>query len=552
MKFNIGEFFGSLVMHFSKLPTAQKIAIPFLLVSSMGIIIFVSNWASKPEYATLFSDLAETDAAAVVEYLKDNKIGFVLADNGSTVKVTPADSVHQVRLELAAGGMPRNGRVGLELFNESSLGLTGFAEKINFVRGLQGELERTIGSIEAVKAVRVHITNPDRSVFITRDVLPTASVLLRVRPGAELTKLQIKGITNLVANSVERLTPENVTVLDSSGQLLNETHSEEELQGADVTKLDYQRRFEATLSERIEKMLSKIMGPGSAVARVSAEFDFSRREREEESFDPAGQVARSERSVQEAAGLGGEGGIPGVISNLTTEPPVLNAPNGGDSGNNSRRESVTNYEVSRAVSRTVSAAGKLQRISVAVLVDGKHVTVGEPAEDGAVQKEYQALPAEMVAKIENLVKQAVGFDADRGDTVTVENIQFFEPDPAIAKEMDTAEGEAFTTSLISMAVPAVLGLMFLLLVVRPLIKGVMAPARAETDLRNLLPRGVDELSGRISSERSNIGGGGGGGAAGGAVNVEELEELLAENSRMVKSNPQQAALLIQSWLNEGS
>ncbi|MCC6933486.1 MAG: flagellar M-ring protein FliF [Deltaproteobacteria bacterium] len=549
MKFDIGAIFSQIVSMYMRMPLAQKIALPFLIAGSVFAITFVSRWASRPDYALLFSGLQESDAASVVQYLKDKKIGFQLRDNGSAVEITPPDKVNEIRLDLASSGLPKGGNVGYEIFKDNALGRTAFAEKTMYIQALQGELERTIQSIGAIKNVRVHITKPERSVYTTKDVLPTASVLISLKPGSELTPLQIKGISNLVSNAVERLTPENVTIVDTAGNLLNEKKDAEALGGADVTRIDYQRKMESTYERRIESMLSEILGAGKAIARVTADLNFSKFEKEEEVFDPAGKVTRSERSVSEKAGLTAEGGQPGVVSNLTNQPGMLNAP---DSAKNSnvRAESVTNYEVSRSVSRTTTQLGKINRLSVAVLVDGQYLGASGVEEEGAAENEYKPLTLEMMKQIDNLVKQAVGYDSSRGDVISVENIRFHAPDQSLEKVMSAANSNQMLYSVGSWALPLVLIVLFFTVIVRPMIRFLLNPTEAEVDLSRLLPAGIEELEAELEGERKRM-------TVlpeienGPVIDIEELEGLLAENSRMVRENPQQAALLIRYWLNEG-
>ena len=549
MKFDIGAIFGQLVSMFVRLPLAQKIAIPFFAAGSMFAIIFVSRWANQPDYALLYSGLQEADAANVVQYLKDKKIGFQLRDNGTAIDITPPSKVSELRLELASSGIPKGGNVGYEVFKENALGRTSFAERTIYIQALQGELERTIQSIDAVRSVRVHITKPDRSVFASKDVLPTASVLLSLKPSSELTARQVKGIANLVSNAVERLNPENVTIVDTRGNLLNEKTSEEESGGADVTRLEYQRKYENAYERRIESMLAEILGSGKAVARVTADLNFNKFEKEEEVFDPAGKVARSERAVSENSGQSAEGGVPGVSSNLSNQQGLLTAPD-SSKGGNGRSETVTNYEVSRSVSRTQSQMGKLNRLSVAVLVDGQYSGGTGADNEPNSAKEFHALSTETMKQIDNLVKQAVGYDATRGDIVTVENIRFHTPDQSLEQVMADSAGKQMLVGVGSWALPLVLILLFFFVIVRPMMRFLLNPTEAEVDLSRLLPAGIEELEAELEAERRrmtvlpDI-------QQGPVVDIEELEGLLSENSRLVRENPQQAALLIRYWLNEG-
>ncbi len=551
MKFDLLAMFEGLVGSYAKLPLSQKVALPIFVFGTMGIFYFVTSWATRPDYAVLFSDLDEADAGQVVERLKDEKVTYRLRGDGKTIDITPPSMVHEMRLRLASGGLPKSGNVGLEVLNEVGLGSTVFQQQVLYHRGIQGELERTIQSIDAVRSVRVHITLPPKSVFAKEEIHPTASVLLRLKAGMELKPDQIKGIANLVSHSVERLTPENVTILDSHGNLLNDKKGEALSQGVNLTRIDYQRGLEKGYSDRIESMLVSVLGPGRAVARVNLDLDFSQQEKEEEAFDPGSQIARSERSVEESAGAAAQGGVPGVVSNLTNEPSLLGAPNSG-SGGNVRKESVKNYEVSRAVSKTISAAGKLLRASVAVLVDGQYLPaplLADGTPDPNVKPSYQPLAPEMMKQIESLVKQAVGFDSTRGDSVTVENIRFHEVDGSLAEILAQDEKSEMFFRIGEWLIPALLIAIFFFIFVRPLVKFLSKPTESEVDLSRLLPAGIEELEAELQAERSKVQALPEG--VGPTIDIEELEELLAENSRIVKDNPQQAALLIRYWINEG-
>jgi flagellar M-ring protein FliF len=550
MAFDPGKIFENIVGLYVRLPLAQKIALPLLVAGSMATIIFVSHWATEPEYQTLFSGLEEPDAAAVVEYLKDHKLGYKLIDEGKTIAVTPPSIVHEVRLELSAAGLPKGGTKGYELFEKPIFGATAQMEQQLKLMATQGELERTIQSIDAVRVARVHLSIPERSAFVKRDTVPTAAVLLRLKPGMELTPAQVKGIAHLVAGSIDRLKPDNVTIMDSHGNMLSEKNESSDLNGADVKRLDYQRQIEASYAKRIESMLAEILGAGRAVAKVTADLDFSKFEKEEEAYDPAGIVTRSERTIEENAGSKAEGGVAGVVSNLTNDPNLVTPP---DSGKNTsvHRENVKNYEVSRAVSRTSQAVGKIQRLSVAVLVDGQYIKVPTNEKDEAGQPktvdQYRPLAPDMMRKIENLVKQAVGFDSGRGDTVSVENIKFLSDD-TLDRAMAEIE-KKWWEKILPVVAPVLSVLFFFLFLVRPLIKFLVTPSDSEVDLSRLLPAGVAELEAELEAERAKLGSIPEIQAP--AVDIEELEAILAENSRIVKDNPQQAALLIRYWLNDG-
>jgi flagellar M-ring protein FliF len=498
----------------------------------------------------LFSNLRGNSAASVIQQLKDKKIAYTLQDNGQTVLVAPPSIINELRLELASNGIPSNGSIGFEVFKESSFGRTGFVEKIMGVQALQGELERTIASISAVQSVRVHITKPDRSVFVSKDILPTASVFLDLKAGGGLEKKQIKGITNLVANAVEGLVPENITIVDEQGNQLS-YKADAELDGLDISRFDYQKKLEQTYEKRIESMLSGILGDGKAIARVTAELDFNKVEKEEEVYDPASKVTRSERLLSDKMpGAEEVGGVSGVMSNLQNQQGLLKAPDGQNAVG--RKESIVNYEISRSISRTKAQLGRLSRLSVAVLVDGNYIA---PA--GAEESEYKPLSAEMIKQIENLVKQSVGYDSARGDMVTVENIRFIEPVGGSSLAGTKAgmnfdwKNKTFLMELGQVVVPLLISLLFFVFMVRPLVKTLLAkPTDADVDLSRLLPSGIQELEAELEAERKKLSTSVESNEVG-AIDIEELEGLIEGNAKMVKENPQQTALLIRHWLNEG-
>ncbi len=531
-----------------KLPLTQKILFPFLILFSISAIMYVSKMATQPDYTVLYSDLSTADAAGVVERLKELKIAYRI--EGSTISISPPEAVHELRMTLASEGLPKTGTVGFELFDGTNFATTTMGELVKKQRALQGELERTIMSLDGVTSARVHISQPEKTIFAKQAQDPGASVLLKLRPGAELDKKQIRGIANFVASGVEGLKPENVTIIDVYGNLLTPKDEDGEELGADATRLQYAREIEKGYVQRIEAMLAKVLGPGRVVARVTADLDFSANEREEESFDPGGKVLRSERSIEEGSGAAaGKGGVAGVQTNLTNDPKLL-APPDATTEASARRENVKNFEVSRAITKTSQARGKLVRLSAAVLVDGLYNDgdAGADAKAGAKSKKaFVPLSQEMLAQVEGIVKSAVGYDGSRGDVVTVENVPFFQPDESLKEELAKAEQMNMIFRFGSMGVPVLALLLFVFVLLRPMVKFLITPTDAEVDLSRLLPTGIQELEAELDAERSK--------AVipefEPAVDLEQLGEIMAENSRLVKENPQQAALLIRYWLNDG-
>ena len=566
------------------LPLGHKIIIPALCIFPVWALVYVSKLATEPDYTVLYSDLAPSDAGAVIERLKEMKTKYKL--DGDTISVSPPDSVHELRISLASEGLPKTGTVGFELFDGTNFATTTMGELVKKQRALQGELERTIMSLDSVLSARVHISQPEKTIFAKQAQEAGASVLLKIRPGSELDKKQIRGIANFVANGVEGLKPENVTIIDVYGNLLTPKDDEGDELGADATRLTYTREVEKSYAQRIETMLAKVLGPGKVVARVTADLDFSSNEREEESFDPGGQVTRSERVVEEGVGGGtARGGVPGVAANLSNDPNLLSAP-GGSSESNSRRENVKNFEVSRAIVKSSQAKGKLLRLSAAVLVDGKYEDVplstnGSVVEDAVAaprtEKVFKSLSPETLAQVEGIVKSAIGFDSARGDVVTVENIPFFQANDGLLDELAKAAEMNAWYRYGALSVPLLALLMFGFFVLRPMMKFLTSTPEMEIDITRLMPQGMQ--MGALNAPGEPTGKGKEATKAGeaaaeesgeafaqpgdvpaakpglpdldGPVDMEQLGEIMAESSRLVKENPNQAALLIRYWLNEG-
>lgn len=537
---------GNLFEGYLKLPLVQKILFPLLIVASVAGIVFVSKWASQPDYAVLFSDLKQVDSATIVEKLKEKQVKYQIRGNGDIIAVSPPEMVHELRLSLAAEGLPKGGTVGFEIFDNTNFGTTSFVEKLKFVRAIQGELERTISSLDSVSSAKVHITQPEKTVFMKNKIPTTASVMLKLNIGNGLSKEQIRGIVNLVSGSVEGLTPENVTIVDSTGKLLTSQDDIKDEFDIDSERLNYQQSLEKAYSNRIEQMLMRVIGPEKVVAKVTAEIDFSSSQREEESYDPSGKVIRSEKSIEEGVGTSQRGGVPGVVSNLTRDTNLL-APQGIGEENSNRAEKVKNYEISKSISKSISPKGKLIRLSVAVLVDGTYKVIAPATDTTPEQKEFVPLGEDTMQRIESLVKSAVGYDPNRGDVVTVENIPFYETDDNFVKIMEKQESQDLIFKAITKAVPIIFILLFFFVLVKPLIKFLITPTDAEIDLSRLLPSGLEELEQELEQEKAKVKIP----TFEPAVDLDQLEDLLAENSRLVKENPQQAALLIRYWLNDG-
>jgi flagellar M-ring protein FliF len=360
----------------------------------------------RMNYAPLYTNLSPQDGAAIVKELEAAKVPYGISGGGAVIEV-PRGVVYQTRLKLAGKGVPAGSGVGFEIFEKTPFGVSEFTQQVNYLRAMQGELSRTINSIAAVQSSRVHLAIPSRSNFLGPEEKPSASVVVELQAGYHLSPDQVQGIVNLVASSVPKLTSDRVTVIDSSGRPLKEivpAVASSEAEKLNVLKLNHEQEIE----RRIETMLDPVLGPGKVVVRANVQLNLQETQMTREEFDPDNRVVRSQRSMVDDTD-GKIGGKPGVQSNIP----------GGDANrtvtdNGSRRsnESVT-YEVGRTTSRISEPRGQIQKISVAVLVDGKYE-----------KDKYLSRSAEEMEVIKGVVKRAVGFDSERGDELEVANVPF--------------------------------------------------------------------------------------------------------------------------------
>ncbi len=382
----------------------KQITIVALILAALILTPVLVNWANTPSYSVAYTGLSETDAAQIVQKLDENGISYQLKSSG-TIEV-PSDQVYTTRLLMAREGLPQSSTVGYELFSGTSmLGMTEFSQKVNYQRAIEGELERTIGSIQAVKAVRVHLLIPEKSLLTSEQSLATASVTIQINPGSTLDAAQVRAITHLVSSSVEGLKPESVVVVDSAGNLLaSGSGSEDEL---NLTVKDDQRAIELAyateVQNRVQSILDKILGPNRSAVQATVEMDWTQREITSNTYSPTEVALRSSQTINETSSSSGTaGGVPGAASNLPT--PVATT-TGTGTESYQRSEETLNYEVSQVQSHEIMAPGEIKRISVSVMVDG----ISDPAQ---------------MEIIKSAVQVAAGIDAARGDQISVESFAF--------------------------------------------------------------------------------------------------------------------------------
>jgi flagellar M-ring protein FliF len=400
-----------------------------LLVAGIAAVVAVMVvfwlWSQQPDYRVLFSNYSDRDGGAIVAALEKMNVPYKFSDGGSAILV-PASQVHQARLKLASDGLPKGGNIGFELLENQKFGVSQFVEQVNFQRGLEGELERSIQSIGAVEGARIHLAIPKPSVFARDQQKPTASVLLNLRSGRSLDAQQVSAVVHLVASSVPNLPTANVTVVDQNGNLLSDTSKKMGNKNLDPAQLKYVEDIQQSIVKRIESIITPIVGLKNVRAEASAEIDFSTQEQAAETFKPNQQpdaaTIRSMQTNESQTSNGDVAGVPGALSNQpqanATAP--INAPaNSGDIGAvNSEKNLTTNYEVDKTVSYTQQPMGGIKRLNVAVVVNNMQVV------DKAGKVTYRPLTAAEKTQINDLAMQAMGFNKERGDSLTVVNTPF--------------------------------------------------------------------------------------------------------------------------------
>ncbi|MCX7325605.1 MAG: flagellar basal-body MS-ring/collar protein FliF [Hyphomicrobiales bacterium] len=523
---------------------------------------FVMFRFSQPTMGLLYSDLSLQDAAQIVKDLETRNIKYESRGDGSAILVPRAD-IPRVRMELASKGLPSGGGVGYEIFDKGdAFSSTSFVQNINHLRALEGELTRTIRGLGRVQNARVHLVIPERKLFERDREPPRASIVLRLR--GDLEAGQIRAIRHLVASAVEGLKPERVSIVDEGGRLLADGAQSDAAGMAGSVGDDRQTTIERRVKAQIEEIVASVVGSGRARVQVSAQLEMNRVESRSETFDPESRVARSTQSRTESS-ANSEPGAQGVT--VGNELPGAQGQGGGQAQTreqSSKNEEITNFEISRTTRTEVLEGGRLRRLSVAVLVDGVYA---RPAAGGDAI--YQPRPQEELDRIGALVRTAIGFDRQRGDQVEVVNLRFADAPQQIELKEQTLMQQllSFTKEdvlrAIELGVIALLTLIVLITVVRPLLKQVLAP---------------DKPKGRDSDGDQSQGGAGGGGGMQSLPYAADGQQMLAAPSSadtpsermlalaqirgqikaqsvekiggMVNQNPSDAVAVLRSWVHE--
>ena len=417
-----GQVFKQLQTIWGQLGLNQKVTIVATTLAVFVGLGTLAFWSSRPSYSLLYGRLDESEAAKVIAYLDEAKIPYEVSRGSGNIMV-PADKVHTTRMQLASKGLPKGEGVGFEIFDRSNFGISDFVQRANYLRAVQGELSRTIGQVESVETARVMIVMPENRLLVSDKNKPTASVFVKVRGNTILPQQTVNAIRFLVAGAVEGLKPQNVSVVDNSGNVLSDSLEPDSVVGLTQTQLEVRKKLETYLAKKAEGMLETVLGPGQAVVRVSADINFDTMTRTEEKYDPEGQVLRSSTindestdsiSVSAAAAPGVDYNVPGETNSMASTAPQ---------NNNKTKKKITNneYEINKITSNMVQAAGSVEHLSAALFLAANVTGSGT---NRVVEKRTQ----EELDKIRNLVQSALGIqqntEGGRNDVITVEEFPF--------------------------------------------------------------------------------------------------------------------------------
>ncbi len=507
-----------------------------LAVGAAALVALIAAswlWSATPSWRILFTNLSDRDGGAIIAQLAQMNIPYKSGDGGTLM--VPADRVHDARLKLAAAGLPKGSLVGFEVMETQKFGVTQFQEQVNYQRALEGELARSIGSLAPVAAARVHLALPRQSGFLRDKQPPTASVILQLHPGKTLDRSQVAGIVHLVSASVPELTAKNVSIVDQHGSLQSAQRDSSNGIGLDAAQLDYVSQVEAATIKRIEDILMPLVGPGNVRAQVTADIDFSNVEQMAETYKPnqsanSAAVRSQSSSDSQQPGPATPQGIPGALSNQPPVPPTApingqapplnaNTPGAAASGASTRREAVTNFEVDKTVRHIRTPTGQIRRLTAAVIVNHKG---GAPGNAGT------PLSKEELQSVNALVREAMGFSQQRGDSLNVVNAAFSQP------ELVTAEAPPIwkQAEVIAMAKEFGKALLFLLLTL-VVVFGVVRPAMrtmAAAPERAALPEPAD-----VPSLQA-------------ATPTEKVRSPIDDVRELAKADPGTVANVVKAWV----
>jgi flagellar M-ring protein FliF len=533
-------------------PTVRVVAVMVGFAASVALGVAVVLWTQKPSYSPLYGNLAHKDAVEIAQALQQAGIRYQI-DQSNGIIMVPSGELQDARMKLAGQGLPHSGSTGFELMQED----TGFStsrlvESARYQRAIEGELARTIMTLSNVESARVHLANPKQSVFVRKRKFPSASVVLKLYSGRNLEKGQVEAITHLVASSVAELDVSKVTVVDHKGRLLSSKDDSREM-GLSSSQFEYTRELENHYKQRIEDILAPMVGRDNLRAEVTADVDFTYVEKTQEYFNPDATALRSEQVNEQQSLLSEAQGVPGALSNqppaAATAPQLAGgaAENAGTPVNTSKR-ATRNYELDKTISHTRLPSSRLRRLSVAVVVNHRYRT----AEDGTLEANERT--AEEITRISSLVKEAIGYDLQRGDSVQVINEAFYVPaPPEPLPEIPMWEEAWFWDTVLKFS-----GLILIPLLLFGVLKPVMTRLIKQVAITPM-PEGVAAAAGGATGSLEG-GGAGGGGAMIGAMDDDDAslhlpgpksyEKTLDQARNMIEEDPKRVAQVVRKWISE--
>ena len=527
----MAEGVGNLIEVFKAIPAGKRISFLITFTIVVGGFIALFAYTNRPNYVTLFSGLETDEASKITEKLKENGVKYQFKDGEGTILV-PEDMVHQLRLDMASEGiLPKGGTVGFEIFDNMSFGTTEFEQKIRFQQALQGELERTIKDFDSIDNARVHIVTAGDSLFAEEEKPATASVVVRLHPGRTLNSRQLQGIINLLSGSVKGLKPENVSIVDMEGGILTKGNDKDTVGNISNDQFEYQRRLEDTYEKQIVSMLEPVVGMNKVVAKVSVDVNYKRINTSEENYDPDSQVIISEQKQKESSNDGNR--IPEGSPDLLNQGVQTGAQGSKSVSKNYEKESsLINYKINKLNRQTINETGQIQRLSASVVIDGPYETA--TGEGGNATKAFKGFDRKQMKTFEAIVKNAIGFDSERGDQVTVENVAFSMDKESIESIPEpTSDG---WMGYLKKASKPILNIfmvaLFFFIAIKPFKKWLSQTS--EFVSARALPQG------KINEEFSS---------------TSEMQSRQNEKLRLLeatKENPDVAADIIKTWLNEVS
>ena len=557
---------------FGRLSSQQKMLLAVALAAIVALLVGTYLWSKQPDYRVLFANISEKDGGAIIAALDQSAVPYKYSEGGTAILV-PADKVHDVRLKLASQGLPRGGSVGFELMENQKFGTSQFIEQVNFQRALEGELSRTIQSISAVQSARVHLAIPKPSVFVREEQKPTASVLLHLFPGRTLEPAQVAGISHLIASSVPQLPLGNVNIVDQNGNLLSQLKDKLTEAGLDPTQIKYVREMENSIIKRIEDILSPVLGSNNFRVQVAADLDFSHTEQTAETFRPNGtppEASIRSQQVSESANLNQSpgGGVPGALSNQPPVPatapltqPAVGQPgaapgasplpqNPNDRGQinaagitspmspvapplSTRKDTTTNYEVDKTIRYTKQSVGSIRRLTAAVVVNHRM------EKDKSGKEVPKPLSESQIQQLNDLVREAMGYNQARGDSISVVNAAFTPEEKAPVVETPLwkdPENISFAKEIFKYLLIAGLIAYLLLGVIRPIIRTMFPPPAPEETPEEAALRAAGAVQiGEAGEEATE-------------AEIDHFAEKIKKAKEIAQNDPKAVANIIKDWL----